>query len=583
MCALDSGFAWLALMAARWHTRCKALRMLNAPHAAAPKKLNVLPPQTMSMRTRDGVRLDADVYCPAEAGSYPVLLMRQAYGRRIACTICYAHPGWYAAHGYVVVIQDIRGRGTSEGDFHCGEAELEDGVDAIAWAASLPGANGDVGMYGFSYQGYVQLFAAAAAGPQLKSIAPAMFPWDGRGNWGYENGAFRLGGALGWAIQIGAETARRNGDAQAFAELAAASNGLPIHDAVACRPKLMERHAALSHYGDWLDQPAESDYWRRISPASHVASIKARKLPTLIIGGWYDYMLRGTLEGYKALGEDAAHVRLVVGPWMHFPWDRRVGGADFGPDAGGGLDALHIRWFDETLKGCDAGVFNELRVQMFDTGAKQWRGFSHWPSGPVSLALSGDGRASIDATAGALRWPHEAADAALEHIVHDPWRPSPSVGGAFGAPTGPVDRSSVDARGDVLTFTSAPVTAPLTLAGDVTLDVEATSDAASFDLSCVLSRVTTAGQVIPCAEGYAVVAHDMAHIPMRACCVTLHPGDALRLSLAGAFYPAFAINPGTGENPTKVSRERAQIITIAVAVGAQSRTRLSLNLIASEG
>ena len=88
-----------------------------------PGLLEVQAPETLSMTTADGVRLDADVYRPVGTGRFPVLLMRQAYGRRIACTLCYAHPSWYAAHGYLVVVQDIRGRGTSEGTFHPGRHE----------------------------------------------------------------------------------------------------------------------------------------------------------------------------------------------------------------------------------------------------------------------------------------------------------------------------------------------------------------------------------------------------------------------------------------------------------------------------
>src|ERR1700710_1902096 len=121
--------------------------------------LPVHAPQMRSMLTRDGLRLDADIYRPAIEGRYPVLLQRQAYGRRIACGICYAHPAWYAAHGYIVVVQDVRGRGTSEGVFRPGEHEIEDGADAVEWAARLEGSTGDVGMYGFSYQAYDQLLA----------------------------------------------------------------------------------------------------------------------------------------------------------------------------------------------------------------------------------------------------------------------------------------------------------------------------------------------------------------------------------------------------------------------------------------
>ncbi len=106
----------------------------------------VKPKETASMLTRDRVRLDADIYRPDAEGEFPVLLMRQPYGRAIASTVVYAHPIWYAAHGYIVVIQDVRGRGTSKGDFRLFSHEVEAGIDAVNWAAHLPGSTGDVGM-----------------------------------------------------------------------------------------------------------------------------------------------------------------------------------------------------------------------------------------------------------------------------------------------------------------------------------------------------------------------------------------------------------------------------------------------------
>ena len=114
----------------------------------------VLPKESVSILTRDCVRLDADLYRPDAAGDFPVLLMRQPYGRAIASTVVYAHPIWYASHGFMVVIQDVRGRGTSEGDFRLFEHEVNDGLDTVEWAARLPHSNGRVGMYGFSYQGH---------------------------------------------------------------------------------------------------------------------------------------------------------------------------------------------------------------------------------------------------------------------------------------------------------------------------------------------------------------------------------------------------------------------------------------------
>ncbi len=154
--------------------------------------LGLRPRESASMKTRDGVRLDADVYRPDGPWPYPILLMRQPYGRAIASTVTYAHPSWYARHGYIVVVQDVRGRGSSEGEFDLLATERADGFDTVEWAARLPGGTGAVGMYGFSYQGMTQLMAAAAKPLALRAICPAMAAWDSHADMGYENGAFRL-------------------------------------------------------------------------------------------------------------------------------------------------------------------------------------------------------------------------------------------------------------------------------------------------------------------------------------------------------------------------------------------------------
>ena len=221
--------------------------MTAAPTHPAGTGLPVLPPQTLSMTLGDGTRLDADVYRPAQPGPYPVLLQRQAYGRRVACTLSYAHPAWYAAHGYIVVVQDVRGRGTSEGVFRPGEHERDDGAEAVEWAARLPDADGQVALYGFSYQAYNQFLAAAGHCPSLRAIAPAMGPWDPARTWVYENSALRMKQMLGWGFQITAEAARRAGDASAWSALQAASGALPLGGPVTAQPALLKTHRALSH------------------------------------------------------------------------------------------------------------------------------------------------------------------------------------------------------------------------------------------------------------------------------------------------------------------------------------------------
>jgi putative CocE/NonD family hydrolase len=527
--------------------------------------------EVASMRTRDGVRLDADVYRPPLPGTYPVLLMRQPYGRAIASTICYAHPTWYAARGYIVVIQDVRGRGSSEGTFRLFEDDAADGFDTIAWAAQLAGATGAVGMYGFSYQGTNQLLAAALQPPALKAIAPAMIGWDLYADWAYENGAFCLRSGLGWAIQIAAETARLAGDRVAFCDLLAAASALPLDDLIPARPAVMERCRRYSHYFDWLDQPVQSPYWARLSPSTSVEELAANGPPMLFVGGWYDTHLRGTLDAYNAVAErKTVPARVVVGPWSHSPWTRGGGALDFGPSAIGEIDQLQVRWFDRWLKSEDNGVDLEPPVRLFDMGCKDWLDLSAWPERSTRFHLAGGGRVALDERDGRLT-PAVPAVASADYLVHDPWRPVPTIGGAYGTPPGPFDRAAIERRPDVLTYTTAPLTAALTLAGDIEALLFVSSDAPSFDISCVLSRVTAERQSHEIAAGYRRVTDPAAgagiSIPMCATCITLKPGEALRLSIAAASFPAYPMNPGDGSDPTTAMRADARIITLTVHHG----------------
>ena len=203
---------------------------------------------TTSLETRDGIRLDMEVYRPEDGQQYPILLMRQPYGRQIASTIVYAHPLWYAAQGYIVVIQDVRGRGSSEGEFRLFAHEREDGEDTISWLSQLEGSTGEVGMYGFSYQGMTQLYAAATKPPGLKTICPAMIAYNLYQDWAFENGAFCLQSNLGWALQLASETARIKGDNAAFVKLFAAAHNLPLADAVPVVPEIHRNPSRKSAY-----------------------------------------------------------------------------------------------------------------------------------------------------------------------------------------------------------------------------------------------------------------------------------------------------------------------------------------------
>ncbi|MCU0546172.1 MAG: CocE/NonD family hydrolase [Oscillatoriaceae cyanobacterium Prado104] len=534
----------------------------------------ICPKETASMLTRDGVRLDADIYRPDAEGEFPVLLMRQPYGRSIASTVVYAHPAWYAKQGYIVAIQDVRGRGTSEGKFKLFINEVADGFDAVNWAANLPGSNGKVGMYGFSYQGMTQLYAASAKPSALTTICPAMVGCDLYAEWAYEGGAFCLQSNLGWAIQLAAETARLKGDVSAYQSLYGASRNLPLGDTIPARPEILKHLAPDSYYHDWVDNYRPGEYWKNLSP-----NIENLDLPMLHIGGWFDTYLRGTIALYKTMVSRKNHLQhLIVGPWTHLPWGRKIGAMDCGLAASNPVDELQIRWFDRFLKGLDSAMFDGHPIALFEMGSNEWRKFDKWPDRErKSYFLATNGLASVREDAGILT--HNCLDVCIEDIfVHDPWRPVPSLGGHAAFPAGSFERSTVDCRTDVLTYTSAPLTADLHLAGEIIVEIFCTADAPSFDLCAILSEMKDGSSVWNFAQGYVRVnsGENPVRILVQPTCMKIVKGNALRLSLSATCFPACDVNPGTGAPVGEARLIDAKIVTLTVSCGGNYPSQILL-------
>jgi len=540
-------------------------------------------PELATMQTRDGIRLDADIYRPEADGTYPVLLMRQPYGRAIASTVVYAHPAWYAAQGYIVVIQDVRGRGTSQGEFQLFINEQADGEDAVNWAAQLPGSSGQVGMYGFSYQGMTQLYAAIARPAALKTICPAMTACDLYADWAYEGGAFCLQANLSWGIQLAAETARLRGDWEAFQALFAASRQLPLYDPNPARPEVIQVWAQDSFYHQWLDHPAPDDYWQ---PFSLEAELAGLELPMLHIGGWFDPMMRGTLHLYQHMQQvSTAPQHLWVGPWGHLPWGRRVGAIDQGDQAVSLIDHLQIRWFDAFLKGHDRGFHNDPAVNLFELGGNNWRTFLDWPKLQNQVwHLVSNGLASVRPDAGQLVQT-KAVDTLPEVedlLVHDPWRPVPALGGHAAVPSGIWNRAAIDDRTDVLTYTSTPLEKDLHLAGQALAEIWCNADTLSFDLCAVLSEVHPDGSVYNLAQGYCrqdFPVSQPVQIQLQPICAKVIARHALRLSLSAACFPAYPVNPGNGRQPKEASLMESQVITLRIMSGGTMPSRLRLPIV----
>lgn len=505
--------------------------------------------ETNRFRTRDGIRLDADIYRPDSDATFPILLVRQPYGRSIASTVVYAHPRWYASFGYIVVIQDIRGRGTSEGEFQLFTHEINDGFDTLEWVSRLPNSTGEVGMYGFSYQGMTQLYAAATGHPALKTICPAMIAYDVYEDWAYENGAFHLQYNLAWAIQLAAETARLQGDEAVYQKLFLASRNLPLFDPIPANPTVLKELAPDSFYHDWLNHPEPDRYWEELSPRNYLTTID---LPMLHIGGWFDPHLRGTLKLYDAMKTRSEFPqRLTIGPWTHLPWGRRVGEKDYGIESVSPVDSLQIQWFDFFLKGKKSDFLDKPPLYLFEMGVDRWRYLEDLATENArTYYLASEGLAGIREDDGKL---HEAlTDTEIEDtIVHDPWRPVPSLGGHSALPGGVFDRSALDCRSDILTYTSEPLEQDLTILGTPSVQIFCQSDATSFDLHATLSEVTDDGKVFPISGGYIRINRPLSpvQIPLQATFITIPRHRRIRLSIAASCFPAHPVNPGTGSLP----------------------------------
>lgn len=543
------------------------------PPVPEPPLLPLLPKEQATLITQDGVALDADIYRPQGEGPFPVLLMRQPYGRAIASTVVYAHPRWYAAHGYIVVVQDVRGRGTSGGTFDLFAQEAADGRATLEWVAALPGSTGDVGMYGFSYQGMTQLYAASAQPPALKVLCPAMVAPDLYSHWAYEGGAFCLQTNLAWALQLAAETARRQGDGAAYHQLYQAAHQLPLDDPYPANPALLRELAPDSFYHDWLRHCQTDAYWTRRSP-----QLTAVDLPMLHVGGWFDPYLRGTLSLYHALAARSQYPQhLLIGPWGHLPWGRQLGAVDYGEAASSPVDWLQLRWFDQFLKGVDTSIAAEPLVALFQMGSNQWRMFSHWPqSGAYSYFLTSNGLANVRPDAGGLVT--KPGPRGQDTLVHDPWRPVPALGGHAALPPGTFERTAIDDRLDVLTYTTLPFTESLTIIGEPWVELFCQTDAISFDCCVVLSEVNPKG-VYNLTQGYKRVDHPSPSpllIPLQPTCVQIASGHALRLSVSAACFPAYALNPGTGDSPAQTQLLTAQVITLVLTHGGDRPSRICL-------
>ncbi len=509
----------------------------------------------------DGVHLVSDHYHPPLAGANPTLLMRQPYGRDIASTVVYAHPVWFARHGYNVVIQDVRGRGDSEGEFYPFRHEARDGAETIDWLRRRDESNGRIGMYGFSYQGATQLLAATEQPEGLVCISPGMTACDLYHGWFYRQGALRLSSTLGWGLQMLKADARRKqlreaSDRleQAWANLSTQTSVLPIREHPALHGEGLPQYLL-----DWLDHPEPGGYWASLDVTRLLDKIS---VPALHFSGWYDTYLEGSVAGFMTLchhaGSDFArgHQYLIAGPWQHIPWGDRVGNADFGPEALLDTDAILLRWFNHWLK--DSGEFaGEPKIRHFVLGENSWRSADVFPEDANrAFYLHSGGKANSRKGDGALRSAPLTSEEPPDVFVYDPEVPVLGPGGPA-APSGQFDQAALELGNNVLVYTSEPLSLPHGVFGTPRVSLFCSSSSANTDFTAKLVRVRPSGSAeficigiarsswLFAETGYST---DKVHewkFDLAPTSCRFAAGDRIRLEIASSAFPLYDRNPGT--------------------------------------
>ena len=520
----------------------------------SPSRLFDLPPAThrirhvrdVAIRMADGTRLIHNAILAESDTPLPTILIRTPYNRHLSS---FEGSGktlfgrMLAKRGYNFILQDARGTGDSEGEFEAYFHEEADGRTTIEWIIEQPWSDGSVGMMGQSYVGFTQWAAAASGTPHLKAIVPAI---TAARLGGPPDNAYPLDLVMRWLLVMETqkddsisrlETLRRIVSASVQNKfLAEGFDTLPIAHAP---EKIFGRNPHI--FAKWLEHADESDpYWQAIDHRDKVASGP----PAFFVSGWHDLFLDGLLSDYAKQSDAGKQPWLTVGPWTHFDIANQVSPL-----------ADSLDWFDYQLKG--KAPSRTQPVRLFVMGLGEWRTFDAWPPVVTETArfLSGSGSAE---SGGLQRIPPHPNNSPST-FTYDPAEPTPNVGGKLlSSEAGATNNAPIEARDDVLVYTSASLLEPLEIIGSVTLRLYVHTTATSSDIFGRLCDVQPNGKSLNVCDdllrinpGDGELQPDgsrLVMVPLSSTAYHFKAGHRLRLQVSGGAHPRFARNNGTDEH-----------------------------------
>ena len=514
---------------------------------------------------RDGVQLSADIWMPSESGPHPAILVRTPYGKTndFDGSNLESLGPTYARHGYVFVLQDVRGRGDSDGDFDFFFQEGRDGFDSVEWIAKQPWSNGRVGMLGLSYLGTVQWLAASTHPPHLVCIAPTTPGGRYFDELPYVGGAFELDWALHWLNGV---AGRIN---QSASERLLNWREIYNHRPLLTMDEVMGRPMRL--YREFLEHNTLDEYWKRI--AFGPETFRAITIPTLTTTGWFDWVQPGALfywRGMQAFSPARSQQYLVIGPWTHmetfFGGHLNVGGFKFSSDSVIDNGAMQLAFFDHFMKE-PSGELSQPNALIYVTGINRWFHFDQYPPPEASmkrLYLHGPAPHEDNET-GTLSWEMPDQSESPDQYTYDPRDATPMS-------TPGTDQRDLEKRRDVLVYSSQTLTQPLEVIGAVKLHLAASSDAMDTDFAAKVIDVFPDGRALNLgprgvgvlraryrngyakaelltpgkAEEFEIVLFDIGHVFL--------PGHRIRVEVESSAFPYINPNQNTG-NPVATDVE----------------------------
>lgn len=546
--------------------------LLLAGSAKAQTLYRVTIEQGVSVKMRDGVSLAADIYRPVSEEKFPVLLERTPYNRNGEAAMA----NELASHGYVVVLQDTRGRYASGGEFYPFRNESFDGYDTVEWAARLDHSNGKVGMFGGSYVGATQMLAAMATPPHLTSIFPYVTASEYYDGWTYQSGALMQWFTSSWSSGLVTDTLRRQADTTRAPRDWITQLPLETYPLL----KTPELSTLAPYFKDWLAHERDDAYWRKWKVSDHYSEIPVLGLHG---AGWHDLFLKGSIKNYMGLHEHAATPearagqRLLIGPWAHAPTspEGKIGDVVFGKAAVLDMTATALKWFDYSLKGIKNEYATAAPVRLFIMGDNVWRDEQEFPlkrtrytkyylhSVKGANSINNDGSLSLTPPAVERK----------DEFDYDPKNPVPTIGGRLccgqALPPGPADQRPNESRADVLVFSTRVLTEDTEVTGFISLELYASTSAVDTDFTALLVDVDPSGYARFLTDGIVRARYreetdkSSEVVPSKVYKYTIDlwatanmfkAGHRIRLYVASSNFPRFNRNLNTGEGIIGSSR-----------------------------